>query len=221
MKHEEIVKTIENSYPKEFMVTFSDGRREKMRLFVNGSVVAQYKKRSRKWGYPIDTSGIVSIIHCKASGTEYLRRNILKMYQCLTYSGLWASKLPGLQLLYTQPDDVLGHILDQNEGWDNAARFIQDKGISGIDPTLIFSLANKGAIKSMDFGYTNSEPFADAVRNKKDYHVRFRSKYDITLEVRQTEEETKAWYSEEYKGCGNGYYYLAIDQKHAVFYEKD
>ena len=30
-----------------------------------------------------------------------------------------------------------------------------------------------------------------------------------------------AWYSEEYKGCLNGHYYIALDEKHVWFYEDD
>ena len=31
----------------------------------------------------------------------------------------------------------------------------------------------------------------------------------------------RAWYSEEYRGCGNGHYYLAINATHAIYYGKD
>jgi hypothetical protein len=33
--------------------------------------------------------------------------------------------------------------------------------------------------------------------------------------------EKLAWYSEEYRGCLNGHYYLMFDATHAIFYEDD
>ena len=29
------------------------------------------------------------------------------------------------------------------------------------------------------------------------------------------------WYSKEFKGCGNGHYYLALDATHTIFVEDD
>jgi hypothetical protein len=43
--------------------------------------------------------------------------------------------------------------------------------------------------------------------------------YDVTFNYQP--EDNKAWYSEEYRGCGNGHYYLALDGTHALFYEDD
>ena len=34
-------------------------------------------------------------------------------------------------------------------------------------------------------------------------------------------DKNKAWYSEEYRGCGNGHYYIAIDENTALFIEND
>jgi hypothetical protein len=49
-----------------------------------------------------------------------------------------------------------------------------------------------------------------------------RTSYDVSFEYKETEEGYKlGWYSEEYRNCGNGHYYLALDATHAVYYEKD
>lgn len=43
--------------------------------------------------------------------------------------------------------------------------------------------------------------------------------YDNSIEV--SGEKGKAWLSREYRGCGNGHYYLLLSPTHAVFYEDD
>ena len=46
--------------------------------------------------------------------------------------------------------------------------------------------------------------------------------YDYSIEIRKNEDGTIiGWYSAEYKGCGNGHYYLLLDAEHAIYYEDD
>lgn len=60
---------------------------------------------------------------------------------------------------------------------------------------------------------------AEALKNKTSYQCRGSNGYDVSFEY--DAEKNKAWYSEEYVGCGNGHYYLALDSTHAIYYEKD
>ena len=62
----------------------------------------------------------------------------------------------------------------------------------------------------------------NAISLKRDFSHRWRNNYDNSLEVKFNEDGIgRAWYSEEFKGCGNGHYYLLFDYKHAIFYEDD
>ena len=46
--------------------------------------------------------------------------------------------------------------------------------------------------------------------------------YDYSIEVRKNDDGTiYGWYSAEYKGCGNGHYYLLLDAEHALYCEDD
>jgi hypothetical protein len=46
--------------------------------------------------------------------------------------------------------------------------------------------------------------------------------YDYSFEYRTGEDGLKrAWYSMEYRGCGNGHYYLALSERLALFAEND
>lgn len=76
-------------------------------------------------------------------------------------------------------------------------------------------------LKSMYFGSENDRiksALKKAIENDLN-HVEYRVpvKYDVSVEKRGN----KAWYSEEYRGCGNGHYYLALNESTAVFYEDD
>ena len=66
-----------------------------------------------------------------------------------------------------------------------------------------------------------SAEVADCIKNGKDFSRRWENGYDNTVEVANRDGEKLAWYSEEYRGCGNGHYYLMFDATHAIFYEDD
>ncbi len=77
--------------------------------------------------------------------------------------------------------------------------------------------------KSMYFGYENKqikERIKEALDSHTDYHTpRITVNYDVTFEYNASKKS--AWYSEEYQNCGNGHYYLALDESMAVFAEDD
>lgn len=51
---------------------------------------------------------------------------------------------------------------------------------------------------------------------------RWYGNYDFRIEVRKNDDGTiYGWYSAEYKGCGNGHYYLLLDAEHAIYSEDD
>jgi len=53
-------------------------------------------------------------------------------------------------------------------------------------------------------------------------HRHWRGSYDYSVSVRREPDGTiKGWYNAEFKGCGNGHYYLLLDATHALFYEDD
>jgi hypothetical protein len=88
-----------------------------------------------------------------------------------------------------------------------------------------------GEIKTMRFypyrkycNYTQNNQerlnaIGEAMTNKVKYRTTGDNGYDVTFNYNP--DEQKAWYSEEYRNCGNGHYYLALDNEHAIYYEKD
>lgn len=78
-------------------------------------------------------------------------------------------------------------------------------------------------LKSMYFGkYQNEQTKAEIAKKlaaKENCKFEARTNYDVTFSYDANMK--RAWYSEEYKNCGNGHYYLAIDNNTAIFYEND
>ena len=98
-----------------------------------------------------------------------------------------------------------------------------EKGFIGID--AFGRMFHKNAIKAVNYdkSWSFEEQVRQAIANKEDYHSpRWEKGYDNSVSVKKGEDGiVRGWYSEEYRGCGNGHYYLLIDAKHAIFYEND
>lgn len=87
-----------------------------------------------------------------------------------------------------------------------------------------FSDWAKCKTKSMYFGkYENKEIKADikkAMKEKTAYcSGRIQANYDVSFEYQP--DKKKAWYSEEFRGCGNGHYFIALDETTALHLEDD
>jgi len=77
-------------------------------------------------------------------------------------------------------------------------------------------------LKSMYFGTFNKDEKIEikcAIADKRPYSTRAYTSYDVTFSYDAA--KAKAWYSEEYRGCGNGHYYIALDENTALFIEND
>ena len=100
--------------------------------------------------------------------------------------------------------------------------FTQDTtGMYYLDNNYVSELADV-KIKSTYFGYFNKETkerIARAIAGNEKLRERARVGYDVTYEFDPAKK--KAWYSEEYRDCGNGHYYYAFDENLAVFCEDD
>ena len=100
--------------------------------------------------------------------------------------------------------------------------FYHTKGKTSVDTFYIWEMSNV-ILKSMYFGkYANAsckENIRNAIKDKKDISVSERVQYDVSFNYDAS--KNAAWYSEEYRGCGNGHYYIALDENMAWFCEDD
>ncbi len=91
-----------------------------------------------------------------------------------------------------------------------------------LDTDYIWELS-RCELKSMYFGYNNAEEkeqIRKAISEHRQYTIpRIRTNYDVSFSYNP--ESNRAFYSEEYKDCGNGHYYIALNHSTAVFCEDD
>ncbi len=95
--------------------------------------------------------------------------------------------------------------------------------------SILWYMVYPARIKKMYFGKNkNSEillEIANALKNNvemstgNDGNSYNGQSYDTTFSYNP--KSKKAWYSEQYRNCGNGHYYLALNSTHALFYEDD
>ena len=81
-------------------------------------------------------------------------------------------------------------------------------------------------LKTTYFGKYETESVrsdaARAIADGRDYSSgKIESNYDYSFEFVVRDGVKRVWWSAEYKGCGNGHYYLALSERLAVFAEND
>lgn len=163
------------------------------------SKVFVFKPKSKKWGclWPIKDfiSYYTVIVPEQKSEAQQWERRMRNVIKRLDKSGLWPD-------VKTELESVLA------AGYEN-----RDKSRD------IYQCKTK----SIYFGKFNNDiekyEIADALANERPYYTRVQAGYDVSF---QYDPKTKhAWYSEEYRGCGNGHYYIALDANMALFVEDD
>lgn len=174
--------------------------------------------------------------------------NVNRVIKTLEKSGLWADILETYKNLKILGYDEKNRIYDEYDKverheWKdgkcyNTAEY--NNWLSGLEAKYPFLIdrdeenrkylktsyiweLSRATLKPMYFGkWNNTEEkgiIARCITDKKSYHCFHTVSYDVSFEYNA--EKGKAWYSEEYRGCGNGHYYLALDNNLALFCEDD
>ena len=201
-----------------------------------------YGKRKKNRGYRMSVSGFLSRYDLKAekpsvSENERWHKRIDRAIKCLTESGLWSDILPKLRNLSemnwddreriyqaymdhwnTDPTPVYNRYLTE---YPFVFRKNEDGKID-VDTFYIYEISDI-TLKSMYFGKYQNEAVKELIKHRiearEDYSITTRTSYDVRFEY--DAENNKAWYSEEYKGCGNGHYWIALNHSTAMFCEND
>ena len=209
-----------------------------------GDTVFVYAPKMHRRGWRFRTEEFFkkySVIEAKPKDKNATwHRRIDRAIKCLEKSGLWTEKLPYLENLskMTWEDKEAMNKLY----WEMAyprnfntpewsiwfakypfLKSVDNDGNPFLETVFLWEMSDV-RLKSMHFGkgcndYYKAE-IQEALDHKKKYTAyRVPASYDITFEYRP--DINRAWYSEEYRGCGNGYYYIALDNNTAWFLEKD
>lgn len=206
-------------------------------------------RRSRGWRYNIEDffKCYDMIIPTDEDVEKKWHKKIKSVINALEKSGLWSDIKEKYKNLYkmTYSDKILINDLYWSMPFccpdtpDEEIFQYNEKMSVFIDkyPFLFSSKNNRGLIcintfyiwemsevktKSMYFGWQNKlfkEQIQNALTNKEKITKQARVNYDVTFEY--DPDKNKAWYSEEYRGCGNGHYYIALNSSMALFCEND
>lgn len=220
-----------------------DGTRIKLRLFkTSNGDVCHYRKGSRRSGYYLSCyphlTDIIPITTKKSPEQKWID-GWKKVQSKLRKSGLWSEISKeidiALSLGYKKMNeayDIYWKINDEKEKiklfQDNFPSLIEknDKNEPYIVTTILWHYARHPKVKKMRFSKYKAynEATLQAIQNamdkKEPFHADGRTNYDISFEY-APQKSNRAWYSEEFKGCGNGHYWHAISSTHALFSEDD
>lgn len=180
------------------------------------------------------------------SPAEKWQRDVDKVIKKLERSGLWPEileqfktlrklsyedrqKISELYRSLPYKSDRTADELKEHYGklWDKYPFIFSADYNSGIDYFYLTGGMSDAKTKSMYFGHSNKqakERIKSAMAEKRKCSEYGRTSYDVSFTYAPASEECsfdRAWYSEEYRDCGNGHYYLALDENCALFCEDD
>lgn len=209
----------------QFIVTIN-GEKVRKRLFVYAnSYLCEFVKNSRKKGQILfDVNGWENIeVFNKAEKSDYdkLMNTVRKAHVFLSKSGFWPCFKADMEFLMNTEREVLEKVIEGD--YDAYMNFRKENNLN-MCGDMFFNLISVG-IKTIKyekyFRKYQMNNVKKSIDLKSDFRFRWRNGYDNSIEIKNDEGVLKGWYSEEYKGCGNGYYYYMIDEKHVLFCEKD
>ncbi len=157
------------------------------------------------------------------------RKKLLSIAKHLEASGLWSDFIPiceNLQAMTKKEYDeyfALAWTYRRTEEDEERLNDIIAKFPFLSDGDYTQEWVKNPVTKSMFFGYLNKETkerIALAIQNKEGYATHgYGTNYDVTFYY--DAKKNRATYQEEYRGCGNGHYYYALDSSMALFCEDD
>lgn len=236
MTNEEIKKVVTCEHKQKFRVKLADGTSKVVRLWISkdGSPCI-IDKGKRNWGHYLNSGWIcetndwVSLTPVGKKGVDIRKRLVKRAtaaQKMLAESGLWKDIKDEIDTFLSLPEDEMEKFMEdvENDRLFGAAR---DKKYPWFHTHQIFdSFLRNTCWKPINF-HKHARQYEvsrinDAIREKGNYHRNWTKGYDNSVEVSLGEDgKMRAWYSEEYRGCGNGHYYLMFDATHAIFYEDD
>lgn len=177
---------------------------ERRRLFLSqNNLICEFAPRSRKRGYPIDGCIIADWIEIAPYTPQ--ERNIVAKFQRYAARATFTSTFIRKCLAADTSKDCYENGLTTGTSIDG--EIISLNAIERFSPYSV-------------------RQFRGALKERKAYHsgrFEFRG-YDGSLWIEIAEQDdgyylkgdVKAGFSKEYRGCGNGYYYLLIDDEHFI-----
>ena len=230
MDYNDVYKTISRKIEKYVYV--SEGEKHEIRLFIStNNDICFAPKRRRNGGYMLSVSEMDkwdSLTKVNKGNKTDLVKRMRKRAESgvvmLNSSGLWTDiKKELLNFLGLSDDEIRRDFID-----GNIYETYRSKKYDWLSCCQVFSsLKAKKCWKNPSFDKydLNKDSIINSVKraisDKEPIRFSWRNVYDNTLEIISDNGIYKGYYSEEYRNCGNGHYYLLFDATHAIFYEDD
>ena len=210
-------------------LTYSDGEKKNLRLFYSTAGDLCYLgPKSRRHGYVLSSNGIVSFREIGASTSakeawEKPYRNFMNFRKKFTeqaHPNLW----PHVQQGYrnADPETVRAGLIEAATS-DDSLRFYH---VMRNLPEVL----SENDYKSTQIGNTMPPnrreqwllEIKTAIEQKQEGRWKWREKYDYTVSLQfNGDGHFVGYFSQEFKDCGNGHYWLLINPTTAVFAESD
>ena len=223
-----------------YNVKLKDGKSTNVRIATDTSgEVALMKKGSRKRCFKIIyLSKFISlwdkmtlIDGSKWCDVKLFRKHINDAIEMLSSSGLWSDILSDMRSISELEDSILQDYLE-TVSRDSYEAYCEITNTNGrfhgkLSQTHVLeTLARKKCWTSIPWNSygkeNNKRELSNAIMEKSMHRVSWRGNYDYSIEVSKASDGIlRGWFSAEYKGCGNGHYYLLFDDRHAIFVEND
>jgi hypothetical protein len=184
----------------------------------NVIVMMKGKKRFGKLLASIidDIDDVTGIQFYEESSTSYAddlenkQKYILKNIHPNLWSDLKSDYLFSAEKL--QRFRVASRGLDHFESWKLAG----EQGLPKIEQHKTITMQSAGMPEYAQ------RSLAKAIDEKQDYRYSWVYGYDCSVETKMSEDGIyRGWFSQEFKGTGNGYYWLLISPTQAIFAERD
>lgn len=233
MTLDEVKAVVNTDFSKEYRVKLTNGKSKIVRLWLYCGEVAIMGKNKRKYGHYIWRSEVedwVSIKEVTKADIDYKKRLMLRAraaQKMLAESGLWPDIKKEIDEFLSLSDEQITEFVTDatTDFYENVYRQLREEGnkFPWLHTSQIFSsFLSKRCWKSLrGLSSWGKDNLANAINEKRNYSTSWVEGYDNSVEVRFDKNGAKGWYSEEYRGYGNGHYYLLFDATHAIYYEDD
>jgi len=233
-KNQETVQT----HGKGLYRVVRNGKTETLRLGYStfGDILVM-NKNSRKFGYIASSYEFESLEPVsKRDVPEAVKweKGWRKVLKYLKASGFWQDIQ---QEILDGLDVGLAKIKEAGKvEWEEGKPYeSRNERIKAVDERLLntfirWHMSRPPKMKAMYFSKnpaTNAyykSRIAEAIRDGKAYDCHTTAGYDVSFEFHPEDKGNRgphAHYAEEFRGCGNGHYYIALDATHALFMEDD
>jgi hypothetical protein len=230
MEYKEISKIVVKKVADTFLVTFNDGTKKKVRMWYDVRGVCIMNRKSRKWGHLLNTTdeydkwtNLVLFADKDVDKHKRVVRRAKKVEKMLEESGLWANIKTMLHtFLYERNEEeqkaIINVALDYQKNFDEKDAIFYRWLFESLVRDRCFTAINWFSYDKEEYGKLLEE----RIKAKEDFKYFWHKGYDNRLSiVKDKNGMLCGYYSEEYTGCANGYYYILLDAKHALFCEKD